>query len=162
MPDYQLSFDSPWWLALLALVPLFWALGWRSLTSLGRVRRWTVLGVRSLVLLVLAMAEVQAVRTTDRLTVIYLLDQSSRRWNGSAVERRLVATRLEQVRTACRFEPLRDVRSDTTTRETAADLPCAEFEAGTPSLAEGTVDEMGYTDRLLQAKQRARQDRRGN
>lgn len=70
--------DSPWYLALLVLVPLVWYFSYHSLASLGRVRRIAVLLLRSsvLVLLVLAAAELQWVRRNDRLTVIYLVDQS--------------------------------------------------------------------------------------
>ena len=61
-----------------ALVPLLWWFSFRSLASLGRVRRLVALALRALVLvlLILALAEIQLVRTSDRLTVIYLLDQS--------------------------------------------------------------------------------------
>lgn len=78
MLSYRLGFDAPGYLALLALVPLLWWLSFRSLAGLGRIRRVVVLLLRAavLALLVLALAGVQSVRTSDRLTVIYLLDQS--------------------------------------------------------------------------------------
>jgi Mg-chelatase subunit ChlD len=71
--------DSFWFLGLLALAPLLWCFCFRSLAGLGRVRRLAVLLLRTavLVLLIMATAEVQWVRTNDRLTVIYLLDQSA-------------------------------------------------------------------------------------
>ncbi|HVX14967.1 MAG TPA: VWA domain-containing protein [Pirellulales bacterium] len=78
MLPYRLDFDSPWYLLLLALLPVMWWSGRRSLSGLGRVRKWVVLVLRSVVftLLVASLAEIQWVRTNDRLTVIYLLDQS--------------------------------------------------------------------------------------
>ena len=50
----------------------------KGLSALGRVRRWIVLVLRTTVmlLLILALADVQWVRTSERLTVVYLLDQS--------------------------------------------------------------------------------------
>ncbi len=71
-------FDEPQWLWLLLLLPLLWALSFRSLSGLGRARRLIVLALRSLVflLLILALAELQWLRSHDRMTVIYLLDQS--------------------------------------------------------------------------------------
>ncbi len=75
---YQLDFDSPWYLLLLGLGPLLWWIGRHSLGGLSRGRRWAAILLRLAVLtaLVLAAAEVRWVRKTDRLTVIYLLDQS--------------------------------------------------------------------------------------
>ena len=78
MFDFGISFDSVWYLSLLALLPLLWWLSFRSLTGLGRVRRIVALTLRSLVLILIiaALAEMQWIRRSDRLTVIYLLDQS--------------------------------------------------------------------------------------
>ncbi|MBN2476608.1 MAG: VWA domain-containing protein [Pirellulales bacterium] len=78
MFDYQLSFGSPWYLTLLVLLPLVWWLSVRSIALVGRIR-WLIVNVlRTVVLLglILALADVQWVRISDRLTVIYLLDQS--------------------------------------------------------------------------------------
>jgi uncharacterized membrane protein len=74
----QIAFDRPWYLLLLALVPLLWWSSYRSLAGLGRWRRLMALTLRTAVmlLLILALAEAQWVRSSDRLTVIYLLDQS--------------------------------------------------------------------------------------
>lgn len=71
--------DDAWHLLFLVLVPLIWLCSFRSLRGLGTIRRPLVLFVRTciLVLLISALAEVQWVRTSDRLTVIYLLDQSA-------------------------------------------------------------------------------------
>ncbi|HUY89526.1 MAG TPA: VWA domain-containing protein [Pirellulales bacterium] len=78
MLPYRLDFDAPVYLLLLLLAPLLWWLSFRSLAGLGRLRRLAVLLLRTAVvaLLVMALAEIQWVKTNDRLTVIYLLDQS--------------------------------------------------------------------------------------
>jgi uncharacterized membrane protein/Mg-chelatase subunit ChlD len=74
----EIAFDSPGYLALLAILPLVWWFSFSSLAGLGQVRRAVAIGLRSLVfvLLVLALAETQWVRVSQRLTVLYLLDQS--------------------------------------------------------------------------------------
>jgi uncharacterized membrane protein/Mg-chelatase subunit ChlD len=71
-------FNSPWYLVLLVLLPPMWWFSYRSLSGLGRWRRLMALTFRTLVfaLIVAALAEAQFQRTSDRLTVIYLLDQS--------------------------------------------------------------------------------------
>jgi uncharacterized membrane protein/Mg-chelatase subunit ChlD len=78
MFNYQIRFESPWYLALLALLPVLWWFSLRRLVLLGRVRRLLVIGLRTVVLttIILALAGIQMVRISDRLTVIYLLDQS--------------------------------------------------------------------------------------
>jgi hypothetical protein len=64
----------------LALLPFLWWISFRPLAGLGQARRFTALVLRSLVviLIVLALAELQVVHRSDKLTVIYLLDQSLR------------------------------------------------------------------------------------
>jgi Mg-chelatase subunit ChlD/uncharacterized membrane protein len=78
MSAYHVSFASPSYLALLLLLPLVWWYGYRRLAGIGRVRRWAALLFRTLVvvLLVAATADPQFVRSNDRLTVLFLLDQS--------------------------------------------------------------------------------------
>jgi uncharacterized membrane protein len=78
MFTYHLAFLSPWYLTLLALIPAIWWYSYGKTAGLGNVRRMVVLIARSLVLLclILALAEIQIVKTSDRLTVIFLLDQS--------------------------------------------------------------------------------------
>src|SRR5574340_37943 len=79
MLNYHLTIGSPWLLAaLLPLVPVCWWLSWPSRGVIGRAR-WVLINALLsvvLLLLMLALADVQAVRVNDRLTVIYLLDQS--------------------------------------------------------------------------------------
>ena len=74
----DLGFVQPWYLTLLALLPVLWLFSFRSLSGLGRYRRLLALAFRTLVfaLIVAALAEVQTLRTSDKLTVTYLLDQS--------------------------------------------------------------------------------------
>lgn len=76
--DYSIDFDSPRWLALLALLPILWLMGRNSLRALGRWRRALALLARAalVVAIVFALADLQIVRKTDRLAVIYLLDRS--------------------------------------------------------------------------------------
>lgn len=79
MFNHDVGFESPWYLLLLILVPVLWWFSFRGLAALGWGRRIVSLTLRSLVLLlvVLALAEAQLVHNSDRLTVIYLLDQSA-------------------------------------------------------------------------------------
>lgn len=79
MFGWQIGFDRPWWLLLLLLLPLLWVFSYRSLSGLGRFRRFLALSLRTAVLLliVFSLAEVQLMRTSEKMTVIYLLDQSA-------------------------------------------------------------------------------------
>src|SRR4030067_1074958 len=72
------AFNNPWYLLLLGLLPLLAWASYRSLSGLGPWRRLVAIALRSLVmaLLICALAEMQYQRTSDQLTVIYLLDQS--------------------------------------------------------------------------------------
>ena len=74
----DLVFDSPWWLLLLLLIPVLWVFSYKSLSGLGTTRRVMALAFRTIVflLIVLALAEAQWRRTSEKMTVIYLLDQS--------------------------------------------------------------------------------------
>lgn len=74
----SIAFDQPWFLWLLLLLPFFWVGSYRSLSGLGQFRRFCSLTLRTgvVLLVVLALAEFQMVRTSDQLTVIFVLDQS--------------------------------------------------------------------------------------
>lgn len=74
----DLGFDKPWYLVLLLFLPLLWLTSFRSLSGLGTTRRILALVLRTLVFacIVVALAEIQWRQTSQRLTVIYLLDQS--------------------------------------------------------------------------------------
>jgi len=78
MPGFDIAFESPWYLLLLALLPALWLFSFKSLSGLGPYRRLFALGFRTLVvlLIVLSLAETQYERKSDKLTVMYLLDQS--------------------------------------------------------------------------------------
>jgi len=78
MFDDHLAFDRPGYLFLLVLLPVIWWIGGRSLRAIGRGRQFVAVGARTLVVLlvIFALADAHLVRTIDRLTVIYLLDQS--------------------------------------------------------------------------------------
>lgn len=73
------SFDQPWWLLLVVLLPVIWITGWKSLSGLGRTRFWFALLCRSalLILLVCALAEIQLVRISQRIVTLFLVDQSA-------------------------------------------------------------------------------------
>jgi len=73
-----LRFESPGYLALLALIPLLIALSFRSLAGLGRWRRWLAIVARCLVvlLMVAALAGAQRTQTIRDLSVIFLMDRS--------------------------------------------------------------------------------------
>lgn len=78
MNGFRIGFDQPAYLWLLCLLPfLFWA-SYRPLASLGNARRWAAIVFRTVVCtaIIAALAGVQLVWTTDRITVMYLLDQS--------------------------------------------------------------------------------------
>ncbi len=78
MGNISFSFEYPWLLSLLVVVPLLWIGSFASLAGLGPGRRIAALSFRSVVMLLLifAIAGVQWVWISDKLTVIYLLDQS--------------------------------------------------------------------------------------
>ena len=74
----NIVFNSPWYLLLLLLAIPIWYVSRDSLSSMGRWRRMFALAARIVVLLLIvsALADMQFLRTNDRMTVIYLLDQS--------------------------------------------------------------------------------------
>jgi uncharacterized membrane protein/Mg-chelatase subunit ChlD len=81
MPElpFQFGFDRPWVLySLFVILPLLWWLSFQSLAGLGPVRRFTALLLRSAVvaMLIFALAEAKWQYKTDRLTVVYVVDQS--------------------------------------------------------------------------------------
>ncbi len=74
----KLAFARPWFLLLLAVVPVLAWFSYRPLSALGEVRRWLALGLRSGIVaaLILALAGIQIVHEDDTLTVFVLLDRS--------------------------------------------------------------------------------------
>jgi uncharacterized membrane protein len=78
--NWSITFGNPWWLILLPVLlpPLIWT-SYRSLAGLGAVRRALAILFRAAVigLIVLALAELQSIKRTDRLTTMFLLDASN-------------------------------------------------------------------------------------
>ncbi|HEV3120414.1 MAG TPA: vWA domain-containing protein, partial [Isosphaeraceae bacterium] len=77
--NFSMSVAHPWWLILIPLIlpPLIW-MSRKSLAGLGQFRRAMAILLRSavLTLLALALAEVQMVRRSDKLTTLFLVDMS--------------------------------------------------------------------------------------
>lgn len=73
-----LEFGQPVWLLLLLLIPLTVWFSRRSLAGLGPVRSWVALGLRSLLILflALALAEPRIRHQTQDMTVLFLVDRS--------------------------------------------------------------------------------------
>jgi len=78
MYGLEIGFESPQYLWLLALLPLLWVFSFKSLASLGRYRRLFAIAFRTIVmvLIALALAEIQMLKISEKVTVTYLLDQS--------------------------------------------------------------------------------------
>jgi uncharacterized membrane protein/Mg-chelatase subunit ChlD len=74
----QIGFNRPEYLLLLLVLPVLWFWSFKSLAGLGKIRRVIILLLTSTVvtLLVAALAEIQLQQISDRVTVVYLLDQS--------------------------------------------------------------------------------------
>src|SRR5262245_26799814 len=74
----QGEFGSPWWLLILLVIPIIILLSRRSLAGLGPVRRWVAITLRCLlvVLLALSLAELRLRKSSDNLTVIFVVDRS--------------------------------------------------------------------------------------
>lgn len=74
----NIRFDQPEWLLLALLAAPLILLGWQTFRSMDRLRRTTALGLRSLLLLAIAiiLAGPRMIDEHDRITVIGLLDIS--------------------------------------------------------------------------------------
>ncbi|HEV3263832.1 MAG TPA: VWA domain-containing protein [Gemmataceae bacterium] len=74
----RVEFVQPWWLLLLALLPVIVWLSFRSLAGLGPVRRWVAIGLRCLLVLMLtlALAETRLRHQNENVTVLFLVDRS--------------------------------------------------------------------------------------
>ncbi len=73
-----LSVERPVWMWLLVLLPFLAVISWRVLVAIQPARRVLVIAIRCLVIVALALclADVMYVRTTDKLTVFFLMDRS--------------------------------------------------------------------------------------
>jgi uncharacterized membrane protein len=69
---------QPWWLLLLALVPLVVHLSYRSLAGLGPFRRFLAIALRcaGVVALALALADIRFRQSDDNVTVLFVVDRS--------------------------------------------------------------------------------------
>ena len=78
MFNLKIAFDQPWWLLLLGLVPCCGSSASAACRAWAAIAASFALLFRSAVftLLVLALAGMQLQKISDRVTVIYLLDQS--------------------------------------------------------------------------------------
>ena len=78
MIPFHLGFDHPGYLWLLIALPFLWWIGFESLGALGKVRRAFAMLFRTVVwtAIVFAVAGIQLVWVNDRVTVMYVLDQS--------------------------------------------------------------------------------------
>jgi uncharacterized membrane protein len=74
----NISFDAPWVLTLLLVLPLIWAVALRTRTNLSRRHLAVVATVRSMALALIVMALAQPVwhGTTRQISVVYALDVS--------------------------------------------------------------------------------------
>src|SRR3954449_9774127 len=97
--NLRLTCDRPWWLVLIPLIlPPLILISLRSLAGLGRVRKVLAILFRSAVVtaLVLALAELQVVRTNDKLTTLFVVDVSQ------SIPREMQGSMLEYVNEAVR------------------------------------------------------------
>ena len=78
LSNWSVDFDSPGYLLLLVLLPLFWFFGRRSLAALGPWRQRAALFLRLAVatLVILALAEPNWLTLMHRLTVLFVVDAS--------------------------------------------------------------------------------------
>jgi uncharacterized membrane protein len=74
----RLEVVQPYWLLLLLLIPILVYFSYRSLAGLGPVRRWVALGLRSalILLIALALAEIRLRSPNETVTVLFLVDRS--------------------------------------------------------------------------------------
>lgn len=99
----HLEFVRPEWLALLGFVPVVVLMSRKSLSGLGPVRKWVAVGARAagIALLAMALAEPRVKRTSEHVTVLFVVDRSysipqdvdSNRPALDAVDRRWEAVR---------------------------------------------------------------------
>ena len=67
----MLVFNNPWYLLLLALLPVMWWFSYGSLSGLGRWRRLLALGLRSLVVMLLVAALAAPGCTAEKLVAVF-------------------------------------------------------------------------------------------
>lgn len=145
MLHYGITFDRPAFLLLLAVVPLFWRLGQRSLGALGSGRRALALVLRTVVAtaIILALADIQFRRESGRLTVVYLLDQSL----SVPVESRQAMLRYvqESIDQGDQRQPGDRFAVIAFGRDAAIEIPPVDADVPAPARLESLVDPE-YTD----------------
>ncbi|MBX7165195.1 MAG: VWA domain-containing protein [Pirellulales bacterium] len=139
MLPFRVQFDHPWWLAALLLAPLLYWWSRRSLAALGPVRRWLALALRLAVFaaLVLALAELRLLRTSERMTVVFLLDQSL------SIPPQQRQAMIEYTNAAIREfrRPQDQVGVIVFGREAALEIPPFDDDVQVPSQIESRVDQ---------------------
>ena len=72
------EFVRPWWLLLLLLAPVAVLIAWRPLSRMESVRPWIATTLRTLgiILLALALAEPRLKQAGEHVTVLFVLDRS--------------------------------------------------------------------------------------
>ncbi len=137
---WQLDFtcEHPWWLLLLLLLPWVWWFGRKSMAGLGRLRSAWVIAIRTLVIvcLVLALAEIQLVQTSDRMAVVFVLDQS--RSIPEQQRKAMVEYTNEAIRQHRRDEDKAGVI--VYGREAAIEIPPFDEDVELPQLVESVLD----------------------
>jgi uncharacterized membrane protein/Mg-chelatase subunit ChlD len=75
----SLSFDNPWALALLLVLPIYWLVGHLGVAYLARPVRAAAIVIRMILVTVLVLALAQPVlhRPSDLLSVMYVVDRSA-------------------------------------------------------------------------------------
>ena len=138
--DYSLTFGSPWYLLLLVLAVPVWIISVRGMRSMGRWRQWLAIGIRSLVLLLLiaTLAQPMWVQRSDKLTVIYLLDQSASIPEG---RRREIIRYVNEAITELRQDEDR-VGVIAFGKDAAMEIPAWDYEEGPiPESLESLLDQ---------------------
>lgn len=136
---FSLTFQEPWWLVLLALVPVVWLISRRSMGALGGWRALAANLLRSAVLtgIILALAGPQWNRFSENVSVAYVLDQSESipaEYRNEML--RYVSNNVERHR--------QDAKGDRAAvivfgREAAVEVPPVEFTPGGRNI-ESSVD----------------------
>ena len=136
--NWSVTVGNPWWLILIPLIlpPLVWVSA-RSLAGLGPIRRALAILFRAAVitLIVLALAEVQSVRRTDRLTTMFLVDASN------SMPRELQKASLDYVTEASKKRRRDDLSGVVVFgKEPRVEVPPAPSELNVSGGIENTID----------------------
>jgi uncharacterized membrane protein len=103
--NWSITFGNPWWLlAIPILIPPLVLMSIRSLAGLGKFRQALAIVIRAAVisLLILAIAELQTVRRSDKLSTLFLIDLSE------SIPNDRQAAMLQYINEAARKQKRRD------------------------------------------------------